>query len=312
MLARSRVGALCAGLARAGRTSARLALILALGCTPGTVVSRDAGRGADARPDARVADAAIEDDAGSIDCASPGACADARCDGLACDGAGGVCDEGACRAPLPSTETRCANALDDDGDLMIDCDDPDCDCGLRVEIGAVQSVTSFGGDGATASSGICPNGEVIVGLSGRSGPYLDRVQPVCAPLVVSEVSATRVQLETGAHHVVDTAGGPGGGPFEDHCPDDMVVTRVSVTSGDWIDSVTARCEALFAQRDGDTWSIYGDGLDFLPTRGGDGPSPGEVTCTDGGFTRLDVEHAVYVDRLTPYCHDLTIVDGPPS
>ena len=292
---------------------ALLAALLASACTPGGVIlprdagpgERDAGPESDAGPEN---DAGPAHDAGPLDCTGAGACGATRCEGEPCDGAGGVCRSGTCVPSTPQTETVCDDGVDEDEDGLTDCQDPDCGCGPQVAIGGVQTVRAFGGSGSSMATGACPAGQVIVGLAGASAQYLDRIQPVCAPLFTEDFLTDVIQIRTGPATVVSTPGGPAGAAFDDRCPDDMVVTRINVRTGTWLDSITARCEALFARNVGGVWSIYGDGQAMLPVRGGSSGAADESSCTDGAFTSIEVQYAQYVDRLTVECRDLAIVE----
>lgn len=283
-----------------------VASVLVVGCTAGAIEVLEPGHRRDG--------GAVKSDASALGCTRVGACESTVCDGEVCDAQGNVCAGGICRA-RSDAETVCDDGVDDDGDGLVDCEDPDCAC-PRVEIGAVQSVMSFGLEREAPIAGACPGGEVVVGFAGRSGQYLDALEPICAPLFVTRVDETRVQVRTGAHSVVPIPGGEGGSAFEEHCPVDMVVTRITGEFGSWVDAVSGRCEALFAQQDAEGWTIYGDGSAPLARQGGDGA--GEVVdigCTDGGFTQLEVEHAdygdgttAYVEHVTAHCHHLRVLD----
>lgn len=283
-----------------------LASTLVLGCTAGAVGVLEPGHQRDG--------GTVRQDASTLECTAPGACESTVCEGLPCDHGGSVCVAGVCRM-RSAAEVVCNDGVDDDGDGLLDCEDPDCDC-PRVEIGPAQGVMSFGLPAEAPIAAACPSGEVVVGLSGRSGQYLDALEPICAPLFVARVDETRIQLRTGAHTVVATPGGAGGSAFEEHCPVDMVVTRITGEFGSWVDAVSARCEALFAQQDADGWTIYGDGSAPLPRQGGDGAAEMvDIVCTDGGFTQIEVEHATYddgttayVDHVTAHCHSLRVTE----
>lgn len=56
-------------------------------------------------------------------CAASGGCATATCEGRPCSALGGVCQAGQCREP---SETSCADGVDNDGDGLTDCEDPQC------------------------------------------------------------------------------------------------------------------------------------------------------------------------------------------
>jgi hypothetical protein len=79
---------------------------------------------------------------------------------------------------------------------------------------------------------MCPTNQVVVGMNGRSGSYLDQVAFVCAPLSMTS-GPMGYSVSIGATTVLTAAGGPGGSVFQDPCPAGQIArgSNSSVFSG---------------------------------------------------------------------------------
>jgi hypothetical protein len=66
--------------------------------------------------------------------------------------------------------------------------------------------------GATQQTQLCPNDQVVVGFSGRSGSDIDQIVILCAPFTITGSSPNYV-LALGAETARPPVGGPGGEPF---------------------------------------------------------------------------------------------------
>lgn len=87
---------------------------------------------------------------------------------------------------------------------------------------------------------ICPQGQPLIGLRGRSGALVDALVPVCGPLESPEapegVATERFGIE------LDLVGGmAGGAPFEQVCGGDDVVVGVHGRAGAFIDGLSVLC-----------------------------------------------------------------------
>jgi hypothetical protein len=87
---------------------------------------------------------------------------------------------------------------------------------------------------------ICPQGQPLIGLRGRSGALIDALVPVCGPLESPEapegVATQRYGIE------LDPFGGlAGGAPFEQVCAGDDVVVGLHGRAGAFIDGVSVLC-----------------------------------------------------------------------
>ena len=106
---------------------------------------------------------------------------------------------------------------------------------VRTENGAVGPLRGQGGDGLDVSS-TCPNGQAVVGHSGRSGNLIDQLVLHCAPLAVRADN-----IVTGAALPSLSIGGEGGGAYNlIPCPDDQVAIGVIIRAGADVDGFGLR------------------------------------------------------------------------
>ncbi|WP_437551506.1 hypothetical protein WME97_10005 [Sorangium sp. So ce367] len=104
-------------------------------------------------------------------------------------------------------------------------------------IGPYSTRGSAGGYGGGPFSTLCPSGEVLVGLEGRSGKYVDQIGIQCAP--VDDWCSCG-----GVRNGYYAGGGPGGGAFTDTCPKGYVITSLSGRSGSLADAIQGVCTYL--------------------------------------------------------------------
>jgi len=86
-----------------------------------------------------------------------------------------------------------------------------------------------GGVGGEAFDDRCPDGELVVGILGRSGSLLDRLQVVCGRVDYKRASSTS-RTWTADHtvtRILSGAGGSGGTSFLYLCPESSVATQIS-------------------------------------------------------------------------------------
>ena len=88
---------------------------------------------------------------------------------------------------------------------------------------------------------ICPAGEVVVGVRGRSGALIDQLVLSCAPLSVVD-DGVSLSLELGASSEQPPVGGSGGTAFDaTECPPGAVATIGRIRAGDSIDAFGLTC-----------------------------------------------------------------------
>jgi hypothetical protein len=89
----------------------------------------------------------------------------------------------------------------------------------------------------------CPNGQFVIGLNGKTGAWIDSIAPICARWDERNVQpvVTRTLLKP--------AGGSGGGPNRQTCPDGAAlmswkVEKVLVNNAAFASAVVSQCRSL--------------------------------------------------------------------
>ena len=102
-----------------------------------------------------------------------------------------------------------------------------------------SSAVPRGGAMGTEFNGVCPAGTMVVGISGRSGSWIDQLSFTCAEFELIETTMPNgtprfeVQEVAGSRTLVSLeAGGAGGGPFDLPCPlDQAAAVRLRGATG---------------------------------------------------------------------------------
>jgi hypothetical protein len=81
---------------------------------------------------------------------------------------------------------------------------------------------------------VCPAGEVVVGFSGHSGDFLDRVAFVCAQLGTSDGEGGEEILSIEGETTLPFAGGDGGTPYAVTCPPGQIARGSNLFAGEWV------------------------------------------------------------------------------
>src|SRR5438046_1750857 len=68
-----------------------------------------------------------------------------------------------------------------------------------------------GGDGGTPFTISCDAGRVLIGVKGKAGSYVDRIEGICARL-------NEIIMPASINSTDNFAGGSGGSDFEQLCP----------------------------------------------------------------------------------------------
>ncbi len=181
---------------------------------------------------------------------------------------------------------------------------------LRVDHSVAYLLPVEGGGGGGAFHDNCPDGQVITGIVGRSGIYVDRVQVQCSTLGLSsgEQGSINVDIEPGT--LMETHGGGGGSPFSLSCGPGQAVVGFGGRSGKYLDRLFLRCASVTLVDDWETASVvigFGETADTNSVGGGGGGSflndcpPGMVVATAKGRS------GTYVDALGFNCHPLELL-----
>ena len=120
-------------------------------------------------------------------------------------------------------------------------------CGLALSGSALAAADYsdtpvFGGGGGGSFRAYCPQNAYLIGIGGRTGSWIDAIQPICAQWNTS-TQAFNPPVAGNA------SGGSGGGPATLLCPAGMVVRGWEIarttTGKAWVvQSVSPKCEAF--------------------------------------------------------------------
>lgn len=170
---------------------------------------------------------------------------------------------------------------------------------LPLTAEAKLSYSSYaGGNGGTKSFSLfCKEGRALIGIKGRSGWYVDRIEGICARF--DEI------LAASSIHTTGAAGGTGGtSSYEFRCPSGQVVTGLFGKSAWWIDKIGIKCGRLTSEGLIESGSVTND---FF-SAGGTGGSSFNITCPSSKpALGLQGKSGWYVDKVRLACDkpDLT-------
>lgn len=267
-------------------------LLLALGLTISGCDGSDPGRD----PFDSVGDSggASDTDEDPNDAAGDGSAWD---DGAVDDGAvdDGTDDDGP-GGPTPV----CGDGVTDSGEH---CDDANpyeldgCrnDCrfgptGLQVDTSVDPDilVANGGGGGSHFQNDCSAEDEVIIGIAGRAGKYVDQLQAQCGTmqLTVSEAGSIEVNLEPSK--MTESQGGGGGGEFSLGCEPGEAVIGIKGRAGKYLDQLSLRCAPLVLVEDPETGLTTVELGQMVSTDhvGGGGGSEFISDCLDGAVATI--------------------------
>lgn len=102
----------------------------------------------------------------------------------------------------------------------------------------VGTTGRFGGDGGGDNGWwTCPAGQVVIGIRGRSGDFVDRLGVICG-------DATSPDPQSRANTRSPMWGGEGGGAFEDLCPPGAAAASINLRSGSYLDRIQLVCRRV--------------------------------------------------------------------
>ncbi|UXI66433.1 S8 family serine peptidase [Tahibacter amnicola] len=152
---------------------------------------------------------------------------------------------------------------------------------LRRALADFDSVTiAVGGSGGSPFQLRCPQGQLLVGVRGRAGLFIDQLQAVCAFADGSDSSTASV-------------GGTGGEAFARRCQDGRVVVGMRGRSGAFVDQLQLECAPSADPEDRRT----------TDTAGGEfGAVFGPVRCPEGRLAAgFKGRAGAYIDQLQLLC-----------
>lgn len=167
---------------------------------------------------------------------------------------------------------------------------------------------AVGGPGDIQNAVVCPRGEYIVGFRGRIGDWIDRLGPICAPLLASGMM--------GKHDMkLPNQGGTGGSPIEVSCPSAGLVRQLLfyLTSDQrMVKTIMWHCydpktgQELPSNPPDRVWSFVGNGGSTAPQI--------KHSCKEGdAATGLQMNWGKYVNGIGLICDQVLIpVVKPPK
>jgi hypothetical protein len=254
-------------------------------------------------------DASATEDAGAADDASAADSGKETTDGAA-DAAGDAAHDGASPADSGHVDACVPTALVCDGKVH-KCDGVvDEGCPSAITIGAPGSDQVCGGtSGGNSFSDACPAGQVLVGIGGATGQWIDAVYGICGVVDLKASTSSDPYTYTvtiGPGTTLPTEGMIGGSDtlWQAQCPANTAVVEVAGNSGEAMDQVDLSCAPLvitgspgsFALHQGTVTAIAPEG-----DTGGGGPFT-PVVCPDPQVMALVWGGAgVWVDNMGVAC-----------
>lgn len=209
----------------------------------------------------------------------------------------GVADGGSC-------VTEICNGRDDDCDSV---QDNSCPTGqVYYEINpTTTSISGSNGQNAWVASQGCPTGQVVIGVYGAAGAYVDRVGEHCGIPTVREDRSQipyRYNVEIVPGTTTGARGGTGGLAFDLYCPGNQVVTSIRGRAGSVVDYLTIACSSFDIVGNS---PITGFAVDEMGNRaetglgaGGPGGGPFVLDCPLGfAVGRLIGSDGIYDDGM---------------
>jgi hypothetical protein len=121
------------------------------------------------------------------------------------------------------------------------------DAGAGISTGPTATLQERGTVREMTWTELCPSGQIVVGVGGRSGEALDQVQIICAEWTPSESEGRLVRADDTALGL-PLQGGTGGSEFSEWCADGKLGTGFLTRTGDWVDALGISCATpLLAQ-----------------------------------------------------------------
>jgi hypothetical protein len=193
-------------------------------------------------------------------------------------GASDASDTGAIDAAKPkdsSTVEACVpTALACDGKVHACNGVVDEGCPSAVSIGAAGSSQLLGGDtsSGTPFSDACPAGQVLIGVGGSTGQWMDSIYGICGTLQLHTSKATTpytyaVTISAGATLPTRGTDGTTDTNWQVTCGADQAVVSVAGNSGLAMDHVILSCAPLLVTGSPGAFSLQQGSVTALPSQG---------------------------------------------
>jgi hypothetical protein len=101
-------------------------------------------------------------------------------------------------------------------------------------LGTAYDFGTLGGTGGTYFADLCPSGQVLVGIKGRSYSWHDQISGECANVKTWATTGT-------VNSTLPARGGTGGTAYTERCPAGYSVGLLNMRAGIYVDNLQARC-----------------------------------------------------------------------
>ena len=158
---------------------------------------------------------------------------------------------------------------------------------------AASPTQTAGGTGGTRYDRACGDDEVMVGLSGKAGQWLDGMAPWCVPL------GQNGRWQSAPHPLASTGGDPPwpAKPFKSICPTNSAVSGFSGKEGQYLNFLMIECRAL-----GSDGRLTGPLLPIPAGGGNEGTAFSSIRCADNQpATGAHGKSGIYVDSFGLKC-----------
>lgn len=172
-----------------------------------------------------------------------------------------------------------------------------------------STTTVVGGGGGTAYTLDCPSNQVLVGIKGRAGSWIDRIHGVC-------VKVNYDGSWSGGTTTTSYKGGSGGTAFSRTCASGYAVSGISGRAGSLVDQIRIYCRKLVnATNDGlkNAGRLTGSRTGLSSVGGGGGQAFGRYDCLDNMPGRgLRGRSGSSLDRIQLYCRVGSTLPSTPT
>ena len=176
-------------------------------------------------------------------------------------------DAGGAEACVPSTlvcdgKVHACNGIVNDG------------CPSGISVGAAGSAQLLGGDptGGTPFSDPCPAGQVLIGVGGATGSWIDAIYGICGSVGLQVSSSTTpytyaVTISAGATLPLQGVVGGTDSTWQVTCGPNQAVVGVAGNAGAAMDHVVLSCAALSITGSPGAFSLSRGSVSALPPQG---------------------------------------------
>lgn len=169
---------------------------------------------------------------------------------------------------------------------------------IAVIVFATDYTGIAGGGGGEPYTLTCGSGRALVGIKGKAGSFIDKVQGVCAQINYDG-------SWQGSTTTTGSAGGSTGSSFDLTCPSGYAVTGIEGKAANYIDNLRVHCQRI------DWGGKISTSMDYWkgPAGGPGGHSFGPLICPDNTTVArlIKGKAATWVDSISLGCAPLTML-----